>query len=319
MGIEVCFFPIFHDSTLLSIALPSPFKYARREAGSQESVSLYFAVVFFFSALFYDNILSLRVINFFTSPKTERKIPMICRNCKFSLQGNERYCPNCGAPLHTEKEEVSAQTQPPQAPEIFFTPVKEEKDTPEIFRTHPDSSEEQAQPSAEKKKGGTKSSSKAPTALMLLLIIAVLTVGLFVAAEKFNITPVILNYLGGTKTQTDATKSVYSPSGTLRPSPEDGTVAPDINYTSTEAYVARINLLSLRKGPSDAYGLILSLESGTQLQITGGTAVTDSWIYVYVPSEDCYGWVNAAFVSLYTYNEKNTAPEIRDYTQSSVT
>lgn len=242
---------------------------------------------------------------------------MICRNCKFSLQGSEKYCPNCGAPLHTEKEEVFSQAEPPKAPEIFFTPVKEEeKDTPEIFRTHRESTEEQPSKSTEKNKRA-KSSSKAPVVLMLLLIIAVLTVGLFVAAEKFNITPVILNYLGGTKTQTDATKSVYSPSGTLRPSPEDGTVVPDINYTSTEAYVARINLLSLRKGPSDAYGLIRSLESGTQLQITGGTAVTDSWIYVYVPSEDCYGWVNAAFVSLYNYSEATSAAESQYYIRTS--
>ena len=81
--------------------------------------------------------------------------------------------------------------------------------------------------------------------------------------------------------------------------------------------MARINLLSLRKGPSDAYGLIRSLEAGTQLQITGGTAVTDSWIYVYVPSEDCYGWVNAAFVSLYTYTEVTAPIKTQDYTYSS--
>lgn len=243
---------------------------------------------------------------------------MICRNCKFSLQGSEKYCPNCGAPLHTEKEDIYSQTEPPKAPEIFFTPVKEEeKDTPDIFRTHRENSEEQTQQGTEKKKSGSKSSSKAPVVLMLLLITAVLTVGLFVAAEKFNITPVILNYLGGTKTQTDAPALQYSPEESLIPSPESGTVAPDINYTSTEGYVARINLLSLRKGPSDAYGLIRSLEAGTQLQITGGTAVTDSWIYVYVPSEDCYGWVNAAFVSLYTYTEVTAPIKTRDYTYTS--
>lgn len=307
MGTDPCFFPIFHGSTLLSIALPSPFKYARREADRS-------GLAFLYCALFYDNILSFRVVNSLSYHPTERKIPMICRNCKFNLQGSEKYCPNCGAPLLAEKKEITSQAEPPKAPEIFFTPVKEEeKDTPEIFRTHRENSEEQTQTGTEKKQRGSKSSSKAPVMLMLLLITAVLTVGLFVAAEKFNITPVILDYLGGAKTETDATELVYSPAEILTPSPEDGTVKPDINYTSTEARVARINLLALRKGPSDAYGLIRSLESDTQLQIMGGTAVTDSWIYVYVPSEDCYGWVNAAFVTLYSYSSS----EARDYTRTN--
>lgn len=245
---------------------------------------------------------------------------MICRNCKFSLQGNEKYCPNCGSPLHDEKEEITSQAQPPKAPEIFFTPVKEEeKDSPEIFRTQSSTEEQPSQPT-EAKKARPKSSSKAPVVLMLILVTAVLTVALFVAAEKFNIAPVLLNYLNnGTEaeTETDATELVYSPEESLIPSPESGTVAPDISYTSTEAYVARINVLSLRKGPSDAYGLIRSLEAGTQLQITGGTAITDSWIYVFVPSEDCYGWVNAAFISLYSYDETTQPPEAREYSDLS--
>jgi len=240
---------------------------------------------------------------------------MICRNCKFNLQGSEKYCPNCGAPLCDEKESTSSQVSPPEAPGIFFTPVKQEneKDTPAIFRSE-SSSDEEAAPPPPKKKESSASSSKAPVVLMLVLITVVLTVGLFVAAEKFNLAPVLLNYLNnGIRTDTDASELVFSPEETLRPAFHSGTVTPDINYSPTEAYVAKINSLSLRKGPSDAYGLLKSLEAGCQLQITGGTALTDSWIYVYVPAEDCFGWVNAAFISLYTYTESTTEGEMREY------
>lgn len=243
---------------------------------------------------------------------------MICKNCKFNLSGSEKYCPNCGAPLHEEKNSCdSAQVSPPQAPDIFFTPVKhEENDIPEIFRSEHTKPEDTPTKTPEKR--SSKSSSKAPVFLMLILIAAVLVIGISVAAEKFNIAPTLMSYLNsGTKaTPTDATELVYAPEESLIPSPDSGTVVPDINYTSTEAYVAKINVLSLRKGPSDAYGLIRSLDAGTQLQITGGTAVTDSWIYVYVPEEDCFGWVNAAFISLYAYTEAATVADTGEYTTS---
>lgn len=242
---------------------------------------------------------------------------MICRNCKFSLSGSEKYCPNCGASLFVENEShPSSQLPPPDAPGIFFTPVnQEEKSTPEIFRTEKEIEKQPPEPTAVKTK--TRSSSKAPVVLMLLLITAVLIVGITVAAEKFNIAPNLMSYLNSAvekSTETDATRLTYTPEESLIPSPESGTVTPDINYASTEAYVAKINVLSLRKGPSDAYGLIRSLDAGTQLQVTGGTAITDSWIYVYVPCEDCYGWLNASFISLYEYKEDPTASVASEYT-----
>ena len=241
---------------------------------------------------------------------------MICRNCKFNLQGSEKFCPNCGAPICKETESsATPQATAPEAPEIFFTPVKqEEKDVHEIFRTQ--SNTEDRQPPLPKEKPASKSSSKAPVFLMLILILAVLTVAIFVAAEKFNIAPALMSYLssgGRAATKTDVSEQVYSPNESLAPSPESGTVIPDINYSSTEAYVSKINILSLRKGPSDAYGLIRSLDAGCQLQITGGTAITDTWIYVYVPSEDCFGWVNASFISLYTYTETSVTYTPREY------
>lgn len=33
MGIDECFFPIFHSPSLLPTALPSPFKYAQKTPG----------------------------------------------------------------------------------------------------------------------------------------------------------------------------------------------------------------------------------------------------------------------------------------------
>lgn len=240
---------------------------------------------------------------------------MICRNCKFNLQGSEKYCPNCGAPLCEEKDTPEAPSAAPRTPEIFFTPVKQEETGPEIFRSE-SAAEKKESDAPPPKKSCSKSSSKAPVMLMLVLIIAVLTIGVFVAAEKFNIAPTLLSYLnGGVRSETDAQEDelVYFPEKKPQPSPGSGTVAPDISYAPTEAFVAKINILSLRKGPSDAYGLIRSLDAGTPLQIMGGTAVTDSWIYIYVPGEECYGWVNAAFVSLYTYTEPTSEAQMREY------
>ena len=46
MGIDVCFFPIFHSSSLLPTALPSPFKYAQENPGfSQRPGFLHFFIL----------------------------------------------------------------------------------------------------------------------------------------------------------------------------------------------------------------------------------------------------------------------------------
>ena len=246
---------------------------------------------------------------------------MICRNCKFSLIGSEKFCPNCGAPLSEiseEKSETEVLT-PPEAPKIFFTPVKQEGESyerSEIFRTQ-DTTAEKEPP--KKKSSSQKSSSKAPVMLMLVLILAVLVMGLFIAAEHFDVAPAILQYLEKEPEETTASAPLTTADDTA-PSDfvkDSGVLEPDLSYAPTQAYVANSKTLSLRKGPADSYGLIKNLESGCQLQILGGTDLDDRWIYVYVPFYDCYGWLNAAFITLYSNIE--TTADTTDSTERDVT
>ena len=59
MGNEAVFFPIFHTSALLPIALPSPFKYAQEKLRQTE------LLVFLSAVLYCDKLFGFTVINFF--------------------------------------------------------------------------------------------------------------------------------------------------------------------------------------------------------------------------------------------------------------
>lgn len=230
---------------------------------------------------------------------------MICRNCKFSLQGSEKFCPNCGAPLSEMTNEVTNTSDTlPEPPRIFFSPVKngEIKDT---------CSEENIYSSdkAEKKKPKNKSSSKAPVVLMLLLLFVILSAALVVAAEHFDVAPAIMQFL-----KTEATTTYPEPLHTDYQE-SNGTIAPDINYSPTVAYVSKNNSLPLRHGPDSSYGLIMTLHSGCNLQILGGTSLNQRWIYVYVPYYDCYGWLNASFITLGDVLEEATEEPTEEITE----
>ena len=64
MGTDACFFPIFHSSTLLPFALPSPFKYVEEAEYSQDTR---FLSVLFLCTTVYDKLLPTMVINFLKS------------------------------------------------------------------------------------------------------------------------------------------------------------------------------------------------------------------------------------------------------------
>ncbi len=236
---------------------------------------------------------------------------MICRNCKFSLQGSEKFCPNCGAPLSENPDEIkNEEITLPEAPKIFFTPVRQQEENqekPKIFQSEDAPSD--APREASEEKISRKSSSKAPVVLMLVLILVVLTLGLFVAVEHFDIAPAIMQYLDGAAADNDKTESTLPSDEVPAVDFQNhyGIVDPNINYAPTSAYVTNNNSLPLRKGPDNSYGLIMSLESGCQLQILGGTSLNDLWVYVYVPFYDCYGWLSASFITLYS-NLETTSP-----------
>lgn len=233
---------------------------------------------------------------------------MICRNCKFSLQGSERFCPNCGAPLSEDNDEkLSRQIAPPPAPEIFFTPVRQNAAESGIFREMP-AANCPAPQKAEKKRRA-----KAPIVLALVILLAVLITGAFAAAEHFNVAPVIMQYLNGTPANNNPGASEVPEEKTTLT--DTGIIMPEISYTPTQAFVANRPSLSLRKGPSDSYGLIRGLNSGCQVQILGGSVIDEIWVYVYVPFYDCYGWLNSSFVTLYNSLETPEVMQTEESTQ----
>lgn len=233
---------------------------------------------------------------------------MICRNCKFSLQGSERFCPNCGAPLSEDNDEkLSRQIAPPPAPEIFFTPVRQNAAESGIFREMP------AATCPAPQKAEKKRRAKAPIVLALVILLAVLITGAFAAAEHFNVAPVIMQYLNGTPANNNPGASEDTEEKTTLT--DTGIIMPEISYTPTQAFVANRPSLSLRKGPSDSYGLIRGLNSGCQVQILGGSVTDEIWVYVYVPFYDCYGWLNSSFVTLYNSLETPEVMQTEESTQ----
>ncbi len=223
---------------------------------------------------------------------------MICRSCKFSLQGSEKFCPNCGAPLSEMPKDVTREKiTPPEPPRIFFTPVKNEQEPDGDFGVFDEEAPSSDEAPVKKRKGQKKkkSGSKAPVALMLLLLLVILTATLFVAAEHFDVAPAIMQYLElEEKTTSEAGDKIYDYDK------NDGIMSPDISYAPTGAYIAKNDSLTLRKGPDDSYGMLMTLKTGCQIQILGGTSLDSMWIYVYVPFYDCYGWLNSSFVTLFS-------------------
>ena len=236
---------------------------------------------------------------------------MICRSCKFSLQGSEKFCPNCGAPLSETANDASNTSDTlPEPPGIFFTPVKSE----EIRGSYTDAEKDISSSDKHgRRKQRQKSVSKAPVALMLLLLLVILTTALVVAAEHFDVAPAIMQYL-----KSDTTTTYPEPIHTDYKE-SNGTVSPDVSYSPTVAYVSQNNSLSLRHGPDNSYGLIMTLRSGCNLQILGGTSLNQRWIYVYVPYYDCYGWLNASFITLGEALEEVTEDTTQDTTSEEAT
>ncbi|MBQ8503244.1 MAG: SH3 domain-containing protein [Clostridia bacterium] len=220
---------------------------------------------------------------------------MICRKCSFILQGSEKFCPNCGADCSQKQQtEKTEEIQTPTPPSILFSAPKEREEPAEyqqrIFREEPEDTEETVR----------HKKSKAPAILIALLIVIILSVGGVTAMEYLGLAPVIMQYLetGGTVEESDSTTQSTEPNTTEAEYPENyGIVSPDVNFRPTICYVATDSSLALRKGPDSSYAPIDFIESGSQLQVIGASNIYDTWVYVYVPYTDCYGWISSSFLS----------------------
>ncbi len=220
---------------------------------------------------------------------------MICRKCSYILGGSENYCPNCAEPCTQKTQTEKAEDiQPPVPPSILFPSAESKEDVTElqhrIFR-------EEAEPPNNKPK---QKRSRAPAFLIVLLVTVIVAVGGFTAAEYFGLAPAIMQYLeaGSTVNSSEADRNSYSTTSSTQELPENhGVVSPDINYRPEICYVATDSFLTMRKGPDNSYAPLEQLENGCQLQVIGGSMLSDIWVYAYVPYLDCYGWISSSFLS----------------------
>lgn len=219
---------------------------------------------------------------------------MTCKKCSYILYGSENFCPHCGEKCQSE-EIRSQQTAEDEPKPIFIsrdTSTEEVISKNRIFETEMPSERFSDIPDTTKhsKKQG---SSRALVAFLSVLCVLLSVVALISAADYFDFVPAVSDFLNMTEETTESTtlskESEFAHSF--------GTVFPQINYAPVNCVVSSSNSISLRKGPSESYGQIALLPSGTEVQVIGGSAESETWVYVYVHSEDFYGWLNASYIS----------------------
>ena len=225
--------------------------------------------------------------------KKEGVFIMTCKKCSYILYGSENYCPHCGEQCKEAEASTNSTTEAEPRP-IFISrnqSFEEVASKSRIFQ--PDTAFEESYGLSERKsRRKEKGVSRALTAFLSVLCILLFGTALFMAADYFGFTPVTdLFSLEETTTEklTDVLQQEFTSSF--------GTVSPQINYSPVNCTVSSAESISLRKGPSDSYGQIAPIVSGSEVQVIGGSAESSSWVYVYVLKEDLYGWISASFIS----------------------
>lgn len=217
---------------------------------------------------------------------------MLCKNCNKPLNGSESFCPYCGQALTLPESQKDSSDKKVEENEINHSGNFEISDIPEnvhcsIFDS--DSIDVPLSETAEKK---DKKRSKTAMTLVGLFVFILLAIALFTAVQYFDLLTPVLSYLKTDSTTEGLVSTSYSE---LRG--DEGLLPPEINYKPEVYTVTCQGSLSLRKGPSDDYALISLVPSGMRLQITGARMNCLSWVYVYIPSLDLYGWLNAAYLT----------------------
>ena len=205
---------------------------------------------------------------------------MNCHNCKNPLKGDEDFCPRCGAPQKfTDTDSASKESRESGVP-----PIKENS----IFQSEPVYIYTDTPPKeiAHKKP-------KFTILLVSLFILTVLGIGAVSLGQYLKLTPVFSELF--------PSQSVTEESTTTAPSEEDetvmGIILPDINLKTASYTVTAEQGLPLRKGPDNAYAVVGNIPYGTVLHLVGKNINNNLWAYVYVPSEDLYGWVMASYIT----------------------
>ncbi len=204
---------------------------------------------------------------------------MVCQKCNHILQGSESFCPDCGSPCVKEKEVYKE----PDAPSVIFSSDRDVSSN--IFVDEAPPKYRREQPEKKKSKAG----------LYLVIVLCVAVVGaLAVTGAELPVVSTAIASLFSASAPEETTVPVTTVADYK---PDSGVVTPQVNYRTISAYVTGNKGQALRKGPDSSYGQIDVLPVGTDVHIVGGASVDGSWVYVYVPENDTYGWIDDAFLS----------------------
>lgn len=230
---------------------------------------------------------------------------MLCRNCNYILSGTEDFCPHCGQATKTQEAET---TQENEGISLNSANPHTANKGSSIFDIESAENEDEA---PKKSKG----KNKAAVTLVSMLVFILIVIALFTAADYFDLAPAISSFISKQVTATDETKDTLTTQGELNGT--EGMLPPQINYKPITCTVTSQKPLPLRKGPGDTYAPIGTVPYGTRLQITGGCNENDIWVYVYIPSEDAYGWLSASFLASEASLESTTLPEREEEAEST--
>lgn len=204
---------------------------------------------------------------------------MICQKCNHILKGSESYCPDCGSPCSKEKEVYKEA----EAPSVIFS--SERDISSNIFADDAPPKYRREQPKEKKSKAG----------LYLVIVLCAVLVGVFAVAGTEL--PVFSTAIASIFSASSPEETTAPATSSADYNPGSGMVAPQVNYRTTVAYITGDKGQALRKGPDSSYGQTDILPAGTDVHIVGGASVDGSWVYVYVPEKDSYGWIDDAFLS----------------------
>ncbi len=211
---------------------------------------------------------------------------MLCRNCNYILSGEEAFCPHCGQAVKTQESEKEETEKNDVSLNVTKLPSSKKKSS--IFDV-----ESIESPDSEAEKPENRKS-KGAVAVISLFVLILVAVAVFTSLEYFDLMPAIASFLSEKPSSPGSTSAVSTTSSQL--SGSEGMISPEINYKPSLHTVTLQKPLPLRKGPDDTYAPIDYIPHGTRLQIIGGSLSSDNWVYVYIPSEDIYGWLNASYL-----------------------
>lgn len=218
---------------------------------------------------------------------------MLCHNCSYILSGKENFCPNCGTMPYGQIKKTESKIQDTQKEELTITPdsyppYMPEKSTPPPLKSTDIFSDYEATSEADEKISPPKS--QAGKIFVLLFITCTLAVTAFGLADYFGITKTVSGFVQALS-QKEPEEKVTEP---FRH--EISIVEPEISYSVTTAYIMSGGGLALRKGPSNSYAPLYFLTDLTLVQIFGGSMINRSWVYVYCPEKESYGWLDGSYL-----------------------